>query len=120
MQTSSTAVGYMAGPNLILLVTWILDEWEASDDETFLSLAETVRRFRQNFVKETATLISKLLGNISSQDSDLSSLPCPALLTAAGWQAHRRPSVLSTAQLGGGRDRNIRLTQRSILHIQRP
>ena len=48
--------------------TWILDEWEASSDETLLSLAETVRRFRANFVTETATLVSKLLGDISGPE----------------------------------------------------
>lgn len=48
--------------------SWILDEWEVSTDEKLLSLAETVRRFRENFVKETANLISKLLGDIESPE----------------------------------------------------
>eukprot|EP01045_Picozoa_sp_COSAG04_P041895 COSAG04_NODE_12965_length_626_cov_0.700190_1_plen_123_part_00 len=43
---------------------WILDEWEASSDDKLLTLSETVHRFRENFVKETANLVSKALGDI--------------------------------------------------------
>ena len=43
---------------------WILEEWEASSDDKLLSLSETVHRFRENFVKETANLVSKALGDI--------------------------------------------------------
>ena len=48
--------------------SWILEEWEASSDQKLLTLSETVHRFRENFVKETANLISKLLGDIESPD----------------------------------------------------
>ena len=45
---------------------WILEDWEASSDEQLLTLSETVHRFRENFVKETANLVSKVLGGIES------------------------------------------------------
>lgn len=48
--------------------SWIVEEWEASSDEKLLTLSETVHRFRENFVKETANLITKLLGDIESPD----------------------------------------------------
>eukprot|EP01043_Picozoa_sp_COSAG02_P027438 COSAG02_NODE_1620_length_11617_cov_3.185275_1_plen_95_part_00 len=48
--------------------SWVLDTWEESDDEQLLNLAETVHRFRANFVKETAGLVSKLLGDIKGPD----------------------------------------------------
>ena len=44
--------------------SWILEEWEASSDEKLLTLSETVHRFRENFVKETANLVSKVLGDV--------------------------------------------------------
>eukprot|EP01043_Picozoa_sp_COSAG02_P038385 COSAG02_NODE_2955_length_7670_cov_23.923656_2_plen_95_part_00 len=48
--------------------SWILEEWEASSDEQLLTLSDTVHRFRENFVKETAGLVSKLLGDIKGPD----------------------------------------------------
>ena len=48
--------------------SWILEEWEASSDEQLLTLSETVHRFRENFVKVTAGLVSKLLGDIKGPD----------------------------------------------------
>ena len=47
---------------------WILEEWEASSDEKLLTLSETVHRFRENFVKETANLVSKVPGDIEGPD----------------------------------------------------
>eukprot|EP01046_Picozoa_sp_COSAG06_P080266 COSAG06_NODE_27583_length_590_cov_1.050916_1_plen_96_part_01 len=47
---------------------WILEEWEASSDEELLTLSETVHRFRENFVRETASLVSKVLGDIEGPD----------------------------------------------------
>ena len=43
---------------------WILGAWEASADEEQVALARTVHRFRGNFVKETAGLVLKVLGDI--------------------------------------------------------
>ena len=47
---------------------WILGAWEASADEEQVALARTVHRFRGNFVKETAGLVLKLLGDIQGPD----------------------------------------------------
>ena len=47
---------------------WILGAWEASADEEQVALARTVHRFRGNFVKETAGLVLKVLGDIQGPD----------------------------------------------------
>jgi len=47
---------------------WILGAWEASADDEQVALARTVHRFRSNFVKETAGLVLKLLGDIQGPD----------------------------------------------------
>ena len=47
---------------------WILEEWTASSDEQLVQLSKTVHRFRENFVKETANLVSKVLGDIEGPE----------------------------------------------------
>ena len=84
---------------------WILGAWEASADDEQVALARTVHRFRSNFVKETAGLVLKLLGDIHASvfvrpsrlfTASVFARPLPLLTASVSQPTFGHPSLGAT------------------------